>query len=777
MATYDFELRAIRRSLGHSATYGAAYITGQRIVDARTGLAHDFSEKQGVLGYEVVGPSHMDPSWFANQLEMRERRSNSVTARTAKVALPEELNDEQRWHILRRWAVYLWENFGLGSVIAQHAPPSDPWSSGRNHHGHQLFSTRLMDAAGFLGPKARDWDLVATSHVIVRRLRVRWADIVNQALESAGFSARVDHRSLADRGSDRLPRRYLLRGEYIAAIMGRAESRYALDNHEIIAHNEEQQQLTSLKEKIDAERDAIRRRAAQAIDAARRAVDSGKRAMANAAQRIAGAARAIRITQHAIGNYHRRECGRPPALRQRVAQALQRACDYLSVGGRDTHRRDQHRTGQQSADAADRRRDAELRQEDQRLERRTSHQGAAEEEQSSRRLNRQVLYEQAEALVDLPSLLSRHGWQIDATTDLRDHLVMIYVAQDQRIILYREPVNWRWQWFDSAAQQDGGVVDAIRELLGVRGQETIDALIQQTLQDPGATASFSSPPHDATDPLISDSVDFDHERPASDRSGQGRFASEFSLALETVRAFARRYEEDEQSNIVFPHGKHGDAEVYGQTGYSFRGIEESGLGRGRSIWYGHPLSHQPATLIFVAPFVGDALAAWQEIEDPHIQAHVVLVSTAGQISQAGVDSLKKLVRHVHGIQRVRGRADLVTLVDLNGTGVDEVAGQSETLAWLAQTLGTKHQRHTPPQGTAWSEYFRLKMAGEEQSQISGDGSTGMDGETTFQEDSHPEDDDPSQGMREDEYRHGEDGETQQSGPECSTPRPPRFPRR
>ena len=37
------------------------------------------------------------------------------------------------------------------------------------------------------------------------RERRRWADLVNTALQRAGFDARVDHRSLADQGIEKLP--------------------------------------------------------------------------------------------------------------------------------------------------------------------------------------------------------------------------------------------------------------------------------------------------------------------------------------------------------------------------------------------------------------------------------------------------------------------------------------------------------------------------------------------------------------------------------------------
>ena len=136
MATDDFQMGVIRRTLGHSAVREAAYITPQRLVDERIGRTHNIRRKMGVLGHKIIGPVHMDAEWFANSLEAAENRCNSVTARTVQVALPRELSDQGCWEALHRLGTYFWEEFSIGALIAEHAPPTDPWSSGRNPHGH-----------------------------------------------------------------------------------------------------------------------------------------------------------------------------------------------------------------------------------------------------------------------------------------------------------------------------------------------------------------------------------------------------------------------------------------------------------------------------------------------------------------------------------------------------------------------------------------------------------------------------------------------------------------
>lgn len=44
---------------------------------------------------------------------------------------------------------------------------------------------------------------------MAHRERRRWAELVNTALERAGFEARVDHRTLEEQGIERLPLAHL----------------------------------------------------------------------------------------------------------------------------------------------------------------------------------------------------------------------------------------------------------------------------------------------------------------------------------------------------------------------------------------------------------------------------------------------------------------------------------------------------------------------------------------------------------------------------------------
>src|SRR3546814_14854377 len=66
MASFHLAVKAIGRSAGRSATAAAAYRAGVEITDARTGLVHDYTRKQGVEHSELMLPTD-PPEWAADR--------------------------------------------------------------------------------------------------------------------------------------------------------------------------------------------------------------------------------------------------------------------------------------------------------------------------------------------------------------------------------------------------------------------------------------------------------------------------------------------------------------------------------------------------------------------------------------------------------------------------------------------------------------------------------------------------------------------------------------
>lgn len=63
MAIYHCSIKIIGRSSGKSAVAASAYRSGEKLMDDRTGLVHDFTKKRGVVFTEVALPAHAPPEY------------------------------------------------------------------------------------------------------------------------------------------------------------------------------------------------------------------------------------------------------------------------------------------------------------------------------------------------------------------------------------------------------------------------------------------------------------------------------------------------------------------------------------------------------------------------------------------------------------------------------------------------------------------------------------------------------------------------------------------
>jgi hypothetical protein len=194
MAIYHFRASVISRSQGRSATAAIAYRAAERIVDDRTGTVFDYSRRGGVEHTEILAPDHA-PDWVHdrselwNQVEASETRVNSQVAREVRVALPNELDSDERAELVRAFCREQFVERGMVADIALHAPGAE--GDERNHHAHILLTTREIDAEGFT-VKNRAWNKVEA----LESWREAWSRDMNVALERVGLEERVDHRTL-----------------------------------------------------------------------------------------------------------------------------------------------------------------------------------------------------------------------------------------------------------------------------------------------------------------------------------------------------------------------------------------------------------------------------------------------------------------------------------------------------------------------------------------------------------------------------------------------------
>ncbi|MFN9507356.1 MAG: MobA/MobL family protein, partial [Rubrivivax sp.] len=218
-----------------------AYRSGECLRDERTGQVHDYTRKGGIEGNSVVLPGGASASreqvW--NAVEKACKRADSIIAREIEVSIPEELTPAQAWELVQEYGTGLADRYGVAVDMAMHAPrlitdadlARDPDRhvsidaatgdrTNGNRHAHVLMSSVHVDGAGNAGKKAIALDPIACARAKLPNTmdveRSIWADLCNAALARAHVDARVDHRSYAARGIDRMPQVHL--GPQAAAI-------------------------------------------------------------------------------------------------------------------------------------------------------------------------------------------------------------------------------------------------------------------------------------------------------------------------------------------------------------------------------------------------------------------------------------------------------------------------------------------------------------------------------------------------------------------------------
>lgn len=213
MAIYHCTTKTVNRSSGRTAVASMAYRAGEKLTDERTGLTHDFTKKEGVVYTEILSnlDTELDRSKVWNLAEKSENRKDARTAREWVIALPDELDEEQRKELAREFAQSLVDRYGVVADLAIHAPSKG--GDDKNHHAHILLTTRKaeLDTENKLvltqkseielsNTKRKSLGM-GTSQEEIKQIRATWANLANHALEYAGYRERIDHRSYADQGN------------------------------------------------------------------------------------------------------------------------------------------------------------------------------------------------------------------------------------------------------------------------------------------------------------------------------------------------------------------------------------------------------------------------------------------------------------------------------------------------------------------------------------------------------------------------------------------------
>ena len=220
MAIYHLSMKPVSRASGRSAVASMAYRAGEKLINERDGITHDYTAKQGVEHAEIVLPEGVNAEWARdrstlwNAAEFAEKRKDARVAREFEIALPHELSAEQRLEAAREFAQDLANRYGAAVDFAIHSPHDA--SDVRNHHAHVMMTTRQVTESG-LGDKTyiereNKWLLsndMPTTDMQLRDIRQTWEGIANERLAMAGHDIRIDHRSHMERGLEIAPTEHM----------------------------------------------------------------------------------------------------------------------------------------------------------------------------------------------------------------------------------------------------------------------------------------------------------------------------------------------------------------------------------------------------------------------------------------------------------------------------------------------------------------------------------------------------------------------------------------
>ncbi|NUU67992.1 MobA/MobL family protein [Enterobacteriaceae bacterium BIT-l23] len=199
MAIFHLDFKIVKRSEGRSSVAKAAYHARTRITDERTGDTYDYSRRTDLYGHFILAPvnapEHIvkDSTALWNEVERVERQQNGQTARFFDVAIPAELNNEDKKKLVLEYCQKNFVDKGMIADIAFHDLDSD------NPHAHVMLTLKTIGPEGF-GKKERSWNDRKMSVL----WRESWASMANSYLAAAGSSERIDHRSLQSQHEEAL---------------------------------------------------------------------------------------------------------------------------------------------------------------------------------------------------------------------------------------------------------------------------------------------------------------------------------------------------------------------------------------------------------------------------------------------------------------------------------------------------------------------------------------------------------------------------------------------
>ena len=281
MAIYVLQSKPISRSAGRSMVAAAAYRSGESLTNEQDKREHDYKKRAYDVEFKrVLVPidgtlSGLKRSILWNAAEAAEKRKDARTGREFVLALPHELDHEQRAQLAQDFALELVKRYKVAADVCIHKPAKQ--GDERNHHAHILITTRSVsiseDGIPILGDKtALEWsDRKRQEKGLnkaadeMKELREKWAELANKALERAGKTERIDPRSNEAQGIEKIPEEHL--GHKITALERKGiKTTIGNRNRETRKKNERIKSCSEIDKKASLEAKKQRARLAAAHD-------------------------------------------------------------------------------------------------------------------------------------------------------------------------------------------------------------------------------------------------------------------------------------------------------------------------------------------------------------------------------------------------------------------------------------------------------------------------------------------------------------------------------
>jgi len=221
------KITIIKRSENESAVSAAAYQSGEKLFSEYDQEQKYYPYKTEVTHKEILLPPHVPPEYadrntLWNSAEAQEKQWNSQLARRFVLVIPREIPSEQHADLIRDYCREFFVSKGMIADFAIHDKGDG------NPHAHILLTMRAMDEKGKWLPKCRKvYDLDGNGERIrlpsgrwkshkentvdwndqkyAEIWRQGWADTANRYLEANHRPERLDLRSYARQGIDKIP--------------------------------------------------------------------------------------------------------------------------------------------------------------------------------------------------------------------------------------------------------------------------------------------------------------------------------------------------------------------------------------------------------------------------------------------------------------------------------------------------------------------------------------------------------------------------------------------